>query len=114
MMCLMSNRLPIDEILTRFASLLPEGTGGAAGGPQKEPQIRPGATLSRMDVVTREEFDVQAALLSRTRARLEAMEKRLAAFEEALRTKPALPPRSTPRQSEEFVKKPSDPERSKC
>ena len=52
-----------------------------------------------MDLVTREEFDVQAALLSRTRARLEAMEKRLAALEEALRTEPAPPARSTPPQT---------------
>ncbi len=98
-MRLMSDRLPLDEILTRFASLLPEGTAVLREDLKKNLKSALGATLSRMDLVTREEFDVQAALLSRTRARLEAMQKRLAALEEALRTEPAPPARSTPRQA---------------
>ena len=95
----MIDRLPIDEILTRFASLLPEGTEVLREDLKKNLKSALGATLSRMELVTREEFDVQAALLSRTRARLEAMEKRLAAFEEALRTGPASTARSTPPQT---------------
>jgi hypothetical protein len=39
------------------------------------------ATLSRLDLVTREEFDVQAAVLRRTREKLVALEARLAALE---------------------------------
>ncbi len=96
MMRLMIDRPPVDEILTRFASLLPEGTAVLREDLKKNLKSALGATLSRMDLVTREEFDVQAALLSRTRARLEAMDKRLAAFEEALRTERAPPARSTP------------------
>ena len=95
MMHLMIDRLPIDEILTRFASLLPEGTEVLREDLKKNLKSVLGATLSRMDLVTREEFDVQAALLSRTRARLEAMQKRLAALEEALRTEPTPSARST-------------------
>jgi BMFP domain-containing protein YqiC len=34
-----------------------------------------------MDLVTREEFDAQTALLARTRARLEELERELASFE---------------------------------
>jgi ubiquinone biosynthesis accessory factor UbiK len=97
MMRPMIDRPPIDEILTRFASLLPEGTAVLREDLKKNLKSALGATLSRLDLVTREEFDVQAALLSRTRARLEAMEKRLAALEEALRTEPVPPVRSTPR-----------------
>ena len=95
----MSDRLPVDEILTRFASLLPEGTAVLREDLKKNLKSALGATLSRMDLVTREEFDVQAALLSRTRARLEAMEKRLTALEEALRTEAAPPACSTPPQT---------------
>ena len=91
----MVDRLPVDEILTRFASLL-EGTAVLREDLKKNLKSALGATLSRMDLVTREEFDVQAALLSRTRARLEAMEKRLAALEEALRAQAAPPAPSTP------------------
>jgi len=37
--------------------------------------------LAKLDLVTREEFDVQAAVLKRTRAKLAALEKRLATLE---------------------------------
>lgn len=37
--------------------------------------------LSKMDLVTREEFDVQAKVLARTRERVEALEKIVAELE---------------------------------
>jgi ubiquinone biosynthesis accessory factor UbiK len=37
--------------------------------------------LSRLDLVSRQEFDVQAAVLRRTREKLEALEARLAQLE---------------------------------
>jgi BMFP domain-containing protein YqiC len=37
--------------------------------------------LARFDLVTREEFDVQAAVLRRTREKLEKLEERLAQME---------------------------------
>ncbi len=37
--------------------------------------------FARMELVTREEFDVQAQVLARTRAKLEALERRLADLE---------------------------------
>jgi BMFP domain-containing protein YqiC len=43
------------------------------------------ATLARLDLVTREELDVQSAVLARTRARLEALEKQVAELEALLR-----------------------------
>lgn len=39
------------------------------------------AWLSRLDLVTREEFDVQAQVLAHTREKLQAMEARLARLE---------------------------------
>ena len=36
------------------------------------------STLQKMDLVTREEFDVQCRVLQRTREKLEALEKQLA------------------------------------
>jgi hypothetical protein len=38
--------------------------------------------LQKMDVVTREEYDVQVALLARTREKLEALEQQVAALEQ--------------------------------
>jgi len=40
------------------------------------------SSLSRLDLVTREEFDVQQAVLARTREKLEALELRLESLEE--------------------------------
>jgi hypothetical protein len=37
--------------------------------------------LEKLDLVTREEFEVQEAVLARTREKLEALEKRVAEFE---------------------------------
>ncbi|MBC3916839.1 accessory factor UbiK family protein [Undibacterium sp. CY18W] len=37
--------------------------------------------FSKLDLVTREEFDIQAQVLAKTRARLEALEARVAALE---------------------------------
>ncbi len=39
------------------------------------------AWLSKLDLVTREEFDVQAQVLARTREKLQLLENRLAALE---------------------------------
>jgi BMFP domain-containing protein YqiC len=41
-------------------------------------------TLARMDVVTREEFDVQAGVLARTRERVEQLLERLEELERGL------------------------------
>ncbi|CAJ8991525.1 membrane fusogenic activity family protein [Burkholderia pseudomallei] len=40
--------------------------------------------FSKLDLVTREEFDTQAQVLARTRARLEELEKRVAELEQKL------------------------------
>ena len=40
--------------------------------------------FTRLDLVTREEFDVQANMLQRTRANLQALETRVAQMEQAL------------------------------
>jgi BMFP domain-containing protein YqiC len=39
------------------------------------------SALSKMDLVTREDFDVQVALLQKTTLRLKAVEERIAALE---------------------------------
>mgnify|MGYP003473155918 FL=1 len=43
------------------------------------------STFSKLDLVSREEFDSQMVVLARTRARLEALESTVAALEEQLK-----------------------------
>jgi BMFP domain-containing protein YqiC len=40
--------------------------------------------FSKLDLVTREEFDIQSQVLAKTRAKLEALESRLAELEQKL------------------------------
>ncbi|OGI56278.1 MAG: hypothetical protein A2V58_08735 [Candidatus Muproteobacteria bacterium RBG_19FT_COMBO_61_10] len=42
------------------------------------------SVFERLDLVTREEFDVQSTVLGRTRAKLEALEQQVAALENTL------------------------------
>jgi ubiquinone biosynthesis accessory factor UbiK len=51
--------------------------------------------FSRLDLVTREEFDIQAQVLAKTRAKLEALELRVAQLEARLDT-PAPSPAPEP------------------
>ena len=41
--------------------------------------------FTKLSLVTREEFDVQSAVLNRTRAKLEALEKALAKVEQSIK-----------------------------
>jgi len=52
--------------------------------PKKELQIGLQSALSKLNLVTREEFDAQAAVLQRTRQKLEALELRCAEIEQNL------------------------------
>lgn len=45
--------------------------------PKRELQVALQSVLARLDLVTREEFDAQAAVLQRTRQKLEQLEQEL-------------------------------------
>ena len=50
--------------------------------PKRELHIALQAALARLDLVTREEFEAQTAVLLRTRQKLEALERELARLEQ--------------------------------
>ncbi len=72
----------IDDIARRLAGAVPENV--AALGRDLEQNFKGvlQSQLAKLDLVTREEFDVQSAVLRRTRERLAVLEKRLSALEE--------------------------------
>lgn len=74
----------IDELARRLSELLPPGA--RAFRQDLERNLRAGlqGALERMDLVTREEYEVQIELLSRSRQRLEALEARIAELEARL------------------------------
>jgi ubiquinone biosynthesis accessory factor UbiK len=71
----------IDQLAQRLASLVPPGLAQAREDMQANFKDILAQGLRRLDLVTREEFDVQSQVLARTRERLEALEKRLAELE---------------------------------
>lgn len=73
----MNNAL-LDDLSVRLKALLQSAP--AQGLDQNLKALLTGA-FARMDLVTREEFDIQRAVLERTRARLEALEAEVARFE---------------------------------
>ena len=77
----MINSKTIEQVLNDLRQAIP---GGFALGMEKNLRAALTATLARLNLVTREELDVQTAVLARTRARLEELEKQLAAMEKAL------------------------------
>lgn len=75
----------IDDLSRKVAGSLPQGIAALQGDVQKNLHSAIAAALSRMDLVTREEFDIQTAVLHKTRAKLEAMEAQVAALEAQLK-----------------------------
>ena len=71
----------IEELAARLAALLPPGLKGLRTELQDNFRAVLRANLEKLDLVSRERFDVQAELLARTQARLAALEKRLKRLE---------------------------------
>ena len=71
----------LDDLATRLAGSLPKGLQALQADIQHNLRSGMEAGLARLDLVTREEFDVQAAVLARTRAKLDALEARVAGME---------------------------------
>jgi BMFP domain-containing protein YqiC len=71
----------IDELTERLSNSLPSGIQALQSDVRKTLRAGLEAGLSKLDLVTREEFEVQAAVLSRTREKLERLEQRLKTLE---------------------------------
>lgn len=73
----------IDELTRLLSRELPDIGGALSEDIQQHIRLAVMAALQRMDVVTREEFDVQRAVLERSREKLEQLERQLAALEKS-------------------------------
>ena len=71
----------IDDLARRLGEALPDGVRNLQQDIEKNMRAVLTSTFARLDLVTREELDVQKAVLARTRARLESMEQRLSEME---------------------------------
>jgi BMFP domain-containing protein YqiC len=71
----------IDDLARRLAASVPESALALQRDLEQNFKGLLQSQLARLDLVTREEFDVQAAVLKRTREKLAALEARLSSLE---------------------------------
>jgi BMFP domain-containing protein YqiC len=71
----------IDDLARRLAGAVPENLVALRRDLEQNFKGVLQSQLARLDLVTREEFDVQAAVLRRTREKLGTLERRLAQLE---------------------------------
>lgn len=76
----MLNPKLLDEMSSRVSSLL---ASTPAADVEKNLRAALAGLFAKLDLVTREEFDVQREVLARTRAKLQALESRIAELEAA-------------------------------
>lgn len=75
----------LEEIQAAVRSALPPGL---AAGVDQNLRAALASALERLDLVTREEFDVQRVVLARSREKLERLEKQVAELEQRLAGRP--------------------------
>ena len=74
----------LDDLAQRLAGSLPKGLVALQEDVKRNLRAALEAGLAKLELVTREEFEVQSAVLARTRRKLELLEARMAELEERL------------------------------
>ena len=71
----------IDELARKLSAAVPQGLANVRRDLEDNFKAVLQSALAKMDLVTRQEFDVQAGVLRRTREKLEALETKIAELE---------------------------------
>ncbi len=75
----------IDDIANRLAGALPPGLSNLKEEMEKSFRAILQSALGKLDLVTREEFEVQKGVLAKTRSKLETLEKQVAELEKSIK-----------------------------
>lgn len=76
----------LDDLAQRLAGAVPSGVQHLKDDMEKNFRAILHTAFGKMNLVTREEFDVQTEVLARTRAKLEALEVKVAELESQSQT----------------------------
>lgn len=72
----------IDEFSAKVSAAIPPGVGKLKEEVEQNIRTTVEKLFQKLNLVSREEFDIQSAVLLRTREKLEALEKQLADLEQ--------------------------------
>ena len=75
------NPAHIDEAVQKIKDLLPNDTIQIKSDGEQKLKLALEGVLQKLEMVSREEYDVQTEVLRRTRERLEQLEQRIAVLE---------------------------------
>ncbi|WP_111498089.1 accessory factor UbiK family protein [Marinobacter bohaiensis] len=76
----------LSQLQGQFGQFVPDMARAAKDDFEQHARATVLSVLNRLDLVTREEFDAQQAVLQRTREKVEALEKQVAEMEQRLAT----------------------------
>lgn len=75
----------LDDMAKKLADSVPAGVRELQQDLEKNFHATLQSTFNKLDLVTREEFEVQSALLARTRAKLDALQNQVEHLEQQLK-----------------------------
>lgn len=75
----------LDQLAERLSKALPSGMRELQQDAERNFRAVLQSTFAKLNLVTREEFDVQAALLARTRLRMQELERQVSELEARLK-----------------------------
>ena len=74
----------LDELVRRLTAMVPPGMRETQRDVEKNLRAMLSSTFAKLNLVTREEFDIQSALLARARTQLKTLEAQVATLEAQL------------------------------
>lgn len=75
----------LDDLAKKLADAVPSGIRDLQHDVEKNFRAMLQSAFTRLDLVTREEFEVQTAVLGRTREKVDTLEKQVAELENLLK-----------------------------
>lgn len=76
-----NGNINLENLLNQITSALPDGWQDMKSDLDRNLHAALRSTLGKLDLVTREEFEIQREVLARTRARCDALAEQVAALE---------------------------------
>ena len=75
----------LDELARKLADAVPGGVRDLQEDLEKNFHATLQSAFNKLDLVTREEFEVQSAVLARTRSKVDALEQQVAELEKLIK-----------------------------